>query len=217
MSKYIKEELESLIIDQALSYEAIGRMYGVTGNAIKKAAKRLDIDLPKRRTINKDEVFSKPDVVRSKVDKLSDEEFKKIIETKVGWKEISIAIGYTNQVSSNIRERILERCQKLGMQPNLQVQSSVLQKTKGDLLSSRKNYQSYRSTIRKLAEKAYKESGKPLSCSICGYDKHIEIAHIKAVSDFDNSSTIAEINSINNLIALCPNHHWEYDNGVLKL
>ena len=85
-------------------------MYGVTGNAIKKAAKRLGIELPKRRTINKDEVFSKPDVVRSKVDKLSDEEFKKIIETKVGWKEISIAIGYTNQVSSNVRKRILERC-----------------------------------------------------------------------------------------------------------
>lgn len=217
MSKYNKEELESLIIDQNLSYEAIGRMYGVTGNAIKKAAKRLGIELPKRRTVNKDEVFSKPNIVRSKVDKLSDEEFKKIIETKVGWKEIGIAIGYASQVSSNVKERILERCQKLGIQPSLQVQSPVLQKTKGDLLSSRKNYQSYRSAIRKLAEKTYKESGKPLSCSVCGYDKHIEIAHIKAVSDFDNSSTIAEINSIDNLIALCPNHHWEYDNGILKL
>lgn len=217
MNKYSKEELESLIIDQDLSYEAIGRMYGVTGNAIKKAAKRLGIELPKRRTINKDEIFDKPSVVRSKVDKLSDSQFKEIIETKVGWKEIGTSIGYSNQIGSNIKERILERCQKLGMQPNLQVQSPILQKTKGELLSSRKNYQSYRSAVRKSAEKAYRESGKPLSCSICGYSKHIEIAHIKAVSDFDDLSTIAEINSINNLIALCPNHHWEYDHGILKL
>lgn len=39
------------------------------------------------------------------------------------------------------------------------------------------------------------------------YDKHIEIAHIKSVAEFDDSVTIAEINSIDNLIALCPNHH----------
>ena len=49
------------------------------------------------------------------------------------------------------------------------------------------------------------------------YNKHIEIAHKKAVSDFDDSATIAEINDINNLIALCPNCHWEFDNGLLKL
>lgn len=63
----------------------------------------------------------------------------------------------------------------------------------------------------------YKSSGKPYCCAICGYSTHIEIAHIKAVSDFEDSATIAEINSIDNLIALCPNHHWEYDNGILKL
>lgn len=33
MSKYNKEELENLILVQNLSYEAIGRLYGVTGNA----------------------------------------------------------------------------------------------------------------------------------------------------------------------------------------
>lgn len=49
-----------------------------------------------------------------------------------------------------------------------------------------------------------------------GYDKHIEIAHIKAVSDFSDDSLISEINDKNNLVALCPNHHWEFDNGFLK-
>lgn len=59
MSKYNKEELENLILDQNLSYEAIGRMYGVTGNAIKKAATRLGIKLPSRRKINPCETFNK--------------------------------------------------------------------------------------------------------------------------------------------------------------
>ena len=44
-------------------------------------------------------------------------------------------------------------------------------------------------------------------CIICGYNKHIEVAHIKAVSEFDDSALISEINALNNLIPLCPNHH----------
>ena len=45
MSKYNKEELEDLLVTQNLSYEAVGRIYGVTGNAVRKAAKRLGIKL----------------------------------------------------------------------------------------------------------------------------------------------------------------------------
>lgn len=47
--------------------------------------------------------------------------------------------------------------------------------------------------------------------------KHVEIAHIKPVSEFDGDSTIADINSLKNLIYLCPNHHWEFDNNIIKL
>jgi endogenous inhibitor of DNA gyrase (YacG/DUF329 family) len=55
MSKYNKEKLEELLLVKNLSYEATGRLYGVTGNAIKKAAKRLNIILPAKRTINPSE------------------------------------------------------------------------------------------------------------------------------------------------------------------
>lgn len=58
-SRYNKETLKTLIFDKNLSYESIGRTYGVTGNAIKKAAKRLGIQLKPRRRINPCEVFSK--------------------------------------------------------------------------------------------------------------------------------------------------------------
>ena len=52
-----KNELERLINVEHVSYEEIGRKYNVSGTAIKKAAKRLGIDLPKRREINPKETF----------------------------------------------------------------------------------------------------------------------------------------------------------------
>lgn len=217
MSKYSKKNIEKLIFDDALSYEAIGRIYGVTGSAIKKAAKKLGINLPQRRTINERESFSRSTYKSSLIDKLSDEELLEILKSNIGWKNISLALGYSNTISSNVKNKLLERCSTLGMEPQIQAISPILLQTKGELLSKRKNYQSYRSAIRKLAEKIYKNSNKELKCAVCNYDKHVEIAHIKPVSDFDDCSTIAEINSIDNLIALCPNHHWEYDNGILKI
>ena len=51
------------------------------------------------------------------------------------------------------------------------------------------------------------------SCSKCGYDKHIEIAHIKSINDFNSDTPISVINDITNLLPLCPNCHWEFDNG----
>ena len=54
-----KEELKKLILDEKLSYEEIGRRYDVSGTAIKKKAKRLGIDIPKKRKINSKETFNK--------------------------------------------------------------------------------------------------------------------------------------------------------------
>lgn len=56
-----------------------------------------------------------------------------------------------------------------------------------------------------------------LPCQKCGYDKHVELCHIIPVNNFDDSSTIGEINNPNNLVVLCPNHHWEFDNNILSL
>ena len=53
-----KEKLVSLLENKE-SYEHIGRLYGVSGNAVKKAAKKLGLELEKRRKINKTETFNK--------------------------------------------------------------------------------------------------------------------------------------------------------------
>jgi hypothetical protein len=49
-------------------------------------------------------------------------------------------------------------------------------------------------------------------CRKCGYDKHVELAHIKSVASFPDSALLSEVNSEENVIPLCPNCHWEFDN-----
>ena len=82
--------------------------------------------------------------------------------------------------------------------------------------TSKRKYQK-NSRIRNLARRIYKSSDKPQCCMICGYNKHFEVCHIKSISSFPNTATISEINHIDNLIALCPNHHWELDHSNLIL
>lgn len=220
MERYNKEDLEKLILEQNKSYSTIGKLYGVSGAAIKKAAKRLGIPLPRRRSINPKEDFSHKGTRKqnSLVNAMSEESFREIILTSNSWKEIGEKLGYKSKIlASNVKDSIMERCSKLGMELNLKPIESILDKTKGELFSHRKNWQSARSAIRKSAETIFKDNNPSPKCAICGYSKHVEIAHIKAVSKFEDSATIREINSIDNLIGLCPNHHWEYDNGILEL
>ena len=49
MSKYNKEILEKYVNEDKLSYREIGREYGVSDNAIKKACRKLGVALPVRQ------------------------------------------------------------------------------------------------------------------------------------------------------------------------
>lgn len=218
--EYDKKQLEEFILEQNKSYSEIGRLFGVSGNAIKKAAKKLGIEIPKRRRINPSENFSHSrKLQKSFINNVDDETFIKIIESSSQWKEIGEKLGYkTNgSLSSNVKDAICDRCSKLGIELKVVTYFDIKSLTKGELFGRRNGYQSARSAIRKDAQKTFLEKNKEPCCKICGYRNHIEVAHIKAVSEFDDNTMIAEINSIENLIALCPNHHWEYDNGVIKL
>jgi hypothetical protein len=78
------------------------------------------------------------------------------------------------------------------------------------------NYARRRSSISKLARSWNKElKGKP--CLNCGYDKHTEFCHIKAVVEFGPTDTLWDMNGPHNIIPLCPNCHWEFDHGFLTL
>ena len=81
----------------------------------------------------------------------------------------------------------------------------------------RKNRRNVRSSICKDARNKFNSSNKDKKCFICGYDKYIEVAHINPVFKFPKDTKISVINSLENLIPLCPNHHKEYDNGLINL
>jgi predicted restriction endonuclease len=70
--------------------------------------------------------------------------------------------------------------------------------------------------IRGLCRSWHKEKLK-LPCHVCGYSKHVELAHIKSLSSFSPTATLQEVNSSSNVIQLCPNCHWEFDNGLIIL
>ncbi len=88
-------------------------------------------------------------------------------------------------------------------------------KTIGEL--SQDGYdQTYR-IVRLLARRIYTESGRPLRCARCGYATHVEICHIKPIKSFSKVTLISEVNRLDNLVPLCPTHHWEFDRGLLRL
>ena len=54
-----KENLQKLILEDNISYEEIGRRYGCSGTNIKKVAKKLNIQLPSRKNLQKQNTSNK--------------------------------------------------------------------------------------------------------------------------------------------------------------
>lgn len=71
--------------------------------------------------------------------------------------------------------------------------------------------------IRGYSRSVYTRSNKPQACYSCGYDKHIEVCHIKPIASFDGDTPFRIINSVDNLVALCRNCHWEFDHKLLEI
>jgi hypothetical protein len=71
--------------------------------------------------------------------------------------------------------------------------------------------------IRRLARDKWIKSGMPMRCEICGYELHIEVCHIVDVRKFSLDTLISVVNNLDNMVPLCKNHHWEFDNGHLSV
>ncbi len=76
---------------------------------------------------------------------------------------------------------------------------------------------SYHTAVRQHSNIIARQQGMLTKCSVCDYHHCVECCHIKAVSSFPLSATLAEVNACANLIGLCPNHHWELDHDMLHL
>lgn len=57
----------------------------------------------------------------------------------------------------------------------------------------------------------------PKKCFVCGYVTKVHVCHRRPIPSFPPDTLISEINAPENLILLCPNHHTEFDMGVLSI
>lgn len=89
-------------------------------------------------------------------------------------------------------------------------------KTLKDVLSSNSYKSNHYSFLRDHSRKVAKAFNILDACLICGYDKIVQACHVKPISEFSDDTKIIEINSITNLIGLCPNHHWEFDHEKMS-
>ena len=79
-----------------------------------------------------------------------------------------------------------------------------------------KALQQYAAQVRSLARATYRQAGRPRACAVCGYDTHYEVCHVRPINEFLPTDAVADVNAFDNLVALCPNHHWEFDHGHLS-
>lgn len=84
--------------------------------------------------------------------------------------------------------------------------AAILTRTK-----SESTEQNIRGQARRVMRDALKQ------CSVCAYSIYVEVCHIKAIKDFPPTALLTEINTLSNLVFLCPNHHKELDLGLIIL
>ena len=136
--------------------------------------------------------------------------------------------GKMNNKKHPKRKLMENNCKHCGVKiprANWKVRRTACDSCRGDIVDwtqvtygetkAKRKYQIH-SRVRDLARVAYKRSGKPLACEECGYDTHVVIHHKKPIGEHSDDTSIAEINSMENLMCLCPNHHWEIHNGCFN-
>ena len=134
----------------------------------------------------------------------------------------SCSATYTNKISPKVKkkQRYCKHCGQpingrsttcFDCNPNKVDWSTITLEN----MSEKRKYQKH-SRIRELARQMFKKN-TGLSCSVCGYDKHIEVCHIKPISSYPLNTPISVINNKKNIVLLCPNHHWELDNLQLPI
>lgn len=141
-----------------------------------------------------------------------------IQSNKIRWKN---HIPITNNIKCNIcgfirnyQSKNCPNCKKIKV--NIKHKNTTVEQLKNKYVVKNNSSYWYSSEIRQLNRRWNKEL-LLLPCQKCGYKIHVELCHIKPINEFHKKSTLEEINKKENNLVLCPNHHYEFDKGILKL
>lgn len=130
----------------------------------------------------------------------------------------SCANSYNNSIQPK-RRQVLPRCacgkvtQRASKTCNDCWADRNSQLTLGQLKEKAIRHAQVYNVLRQRSRRIAKSLGLT-GCEVCGYDKHVEIAHIVALSKLPNETSVAEATGHNNFRLLCPNHHWEFDHNI---
>ena len=91
-----------------------------------------------------------------------------------------------------------------------------LERTKADATSKGASRTKF-AQIRDIAHKVLHLEKREKACKVCKFDVIVEVCHIKSIASFPDHTLVKEINSPDNLVYLCPNHHAMLDKGLMKL
>lgn len=187
-------------------------MYMEQLNKYQKGAQVTKIIL-RERALKK--YYENPKICKNcgKVIKIKENEKPKNVRKKI-FCDSSCSSTYNNQVRTLKKEKKVVEIIKKEKKEKFEY---LLDMTKKELYDRHRVYYKFRGVIRRHAHYVFNKHVTNKECLICGYSNHVEVCHIKSVSSFNDNDLIGDINSINNLIGLCPNHHWEFDNGKIDI
>lgn len=111
--------------------------------------------------------------------------------------------------SKQVTNHTYIRCQKCKRKHTLSVFNK---RTIGDTLYAKADSSLKFNQIRARARTVLELAEIPKECHDCGWDKHVQVAHLKPLSSFAMTALVGEANSLDNLQYLCPNCHWILDN-----
>ena len=114
-----------------------------------------------------------------------------------------------NNIVDFYTDSYCRECKDMGRQYMKSTNGKLLNEVTLEEYCPRKGANAY-DNIRANARKLVKDE-LANGCEQCGWKHHVEVCHIKSISDFSKDTVVSVINDRSNLKLLCPNCHWLFD------
>ena len=133
-------------------------------------------------------------------------------------KPLTKCIKCTNIVANRYTD-YCEECRKRGVNRCRASMKPISERTIAEAIAAQTHSRGANryNAIRSNAQIIYKAETRNAKCENCSFDQHVEVCHIKAVSEFSLDTLVSTVNSRNNIAFLCPNCHWLLDHSKLDI
>lgn len=89
--------------------------------------------------------------------------------------------------------------------------TSIMEKSLNETMYHNSASRAVYNSVRKYAREHLIREGVRKECVVCGYDICLDVSHFKPIMEFGKDEKLKVVNSLSNIMYLCPNHHKEFD------